>query len=215
MVIGTINTTVLTKTRMQALFESKDVEEMQILALQETRLRSSTPSWLVKIAREHGWGVACSEPPPPQVVTGAITNGGTAILWRRSLGKISVHRSAALGHRIIGIKSALCAYVSVYGYAQSNASFLAEAVEWSRMLGQQVIVIGDFNWRSAYSQVLQEDCQLVDMSGGTTTCGTTPTRCITRMPTRLQHKDKYKHVTATQSLFQVSRFMAWQCFGSR
>eukprot|EP00959_Pyramimonas_sp_CCMP1952_P074849 1564138-Pyramimonas_sp.AAC.1 len=57
---------------------------------QEVRLPSARPRWLVRLAAEHGWGIACSPPPPAdRHGHGGVVQGGAAILWRRSLGRIS------------------------------------------------------------------------------------------------------------------------------
>ena len=113
-----INETVINKARAKASFSLPEVVRATMMAWQENRLGTSCPRWLIGLARQYGWGVACFQLPPADT-RGRLANGGTAILWKLDVGKVKVVRSTELGHRVVAVKTGIATFVSCYGLAKA------------------------------------------------------------------------------------------------
>ncbi|CAK0871571.1 unnamed protein product, partial [Prorocentrum cordatum] len=175
--VASINVTSLTRATAEAIFRHPQLESVTVMAWSGLRLAVQRPPWLIKLAAQFGWGVACSDPPPTDV-RGSTTQGGTAILWRRSAGKITVYRSSSLGHRAVAIRTANAAYVSGYGPAQGDAAWLVRAMGWTQDLADTSVLFGDLNWKPGYCREACAGWQAATPCGPTTTAGSTPSRLL-------------------------------------
>ena len=179
--VASVNLTVATKARAEVILRSKALESAQIMSWQELRLGTAKPPWLISLAREYGWGIACSDPPPKcNGQSAAIRQGGTAILWRRTVGKIHVVRAPSQlhTHRAIAIKTQQAAFVAVYGPAQGSYDWFVKALSWSQSLHSEALVFGDLNWRPTYFKALTAGWTVAPSIKPTTTVGTHPTKCL-------------------------------------
>ena len=177
MLIASINVTSLTAERLHSTLDECERCGADVLALQETRHHSQQIPWARSLAAKRGWLSAFSEPPPLQA-NGVLGNGGTAILWRSSRGRASVHRGAYLAHhRAIAVKWSDYTVACLYGPAQGDKDWFSESMTWLRGFEGPLLAVGDFNWRAAYLPLVYDPLVLADQLP-TTTAGTAPTRLL-------------------------------------
>ena len=132
MLIASINVTSLTAERLHSTLDECERGGADVLALQETRHHSQHIPWARSLAARRGWLSAFSEPPPLRA-NGVLGNGGTAILWRSSRGRASVHRGAYLAHhRVVAVKWSDFTVACLYGPAQGDRDWFAESMTWLR-----------------------------------------------------------------------------------
>ena len=180
--VATINVSALRAKRLEDLLTHKEIKDVDILCLQEVRLHSSKPGWVSNIALKLGWRVLCSAPPEVQP-NGMVKHGGTAILWKASIGNVATHRSSS--HRYVAIRSNFGTFGSAYGPAsEASAPWIEEVMDWTEDVARDSsegwALVGDLNWRKCYADHLSEDQKLCDMVKPTTLVDTWPTRMVTR-----------------------------------
>ena len=97
--------------------------------------------------------------PPPANARGVTRQGGTAILWKHQIGKVSVQRGP--DHRAIALRTADFLVVCGYGPADRVAiDWIDETLEFADKAGspeKPKVVIGDLNWRQAYRRCLADE----------------------------------------------------------
>eukprot|EP00972_Heterocapsa_arctica_P037257 5483569-Heterocapsa_arctica.AAC.1 len=89
--MATVNVTVLTADRLKTVLQACDRLQVDVLAFQETRHHDPQLGWARGLGARMGWLSAFSEA-PGRMASGATAPGGTAIFWRRSLGKATTYR---------------------------------------------------------------------------------------------------------------------------
>lgn len=173
-----INVTNATKAKAIAILEHPEAQDADAIALQEIRLDVIKPAWLIGLTQKMGWGVACSSPPPRNTV-GTTRQGGTAILWKRSLGRVTIARGPC--HRSIAAKFANVCFFSIYGHAQKyDAKWCDDFVDWQRVVAAGVpsVMIGDWNWKPQYMRHFNDSANLAEANKATTSADSKPTRCV-------------------------------------
>jgi hypothetical protein len=80
-----INTTILTKARLEAVWVEAQRQQCDVIVFQETRHAREYP-WAARFFRSKGWGWQLSVP-AARMASGAPGMGGTAVAWKLSLGK--------------------------------------------------------------------------------------------------------------------------------
>ncbi|CAK0879153.1 unnamed protein product, partial [Prorocentrum cordatum] len=111
--VATLNVTALRKDRSGTILGHQALKHVDVLLLQEVRLASSTPGWVISTALRYGWRAACSTP-PNRNAKGVLMQGGAAIFWKPSLGQAAVRRGS---HRYVAIRVACGTFVSAHGPA--------------------------------------------------------------------------------------------------
>jgi len=175
--VGSINVTCLTAARLRDVLREAQQKGDSFVVLQETRHHDMRCGWIRRIACEHGWNAACSAPP-------ALTNrgcrgqGGTAVLWRKGMGKASIEMfHGPEDHRQVAIRVAGFLVVSVYGPSVKSDQWFQAHMEWVGRLGGPMVLLGDYNWVRSYQNMLLPSL-ITTSIGPTTVAGTTPTRCF-------------------------------------
>ena len=145
--------------------------------LQETRHHDANVFWARSLAARLGW-LSTFSAVPPKNSAGFIGCGGTAILWRRGLGRATVCRSAPLdSHRCIAIRWAGFAVASVYGPQIAAVEWVDTLWQCLAGFGCPVYAGGDYNWKAPYARALPSQACAVNQPS-TTIDGTTPVRLI-------------------------------------
>ena len=157
----TLNVTVLTIARLNAVLGKAAEEQADVVTLQETKHPRHGFRWATTILAEAGWKIQWSDPPGSTVTGGRRAAGGTAILWRRELGRGDAIKSLArteLQHRSCGRAWGALQIWSAYGDPNRPDLEWFGALLASAQTGiaQQhvAILIGDFNWKTAYDRSL-------------------------------------------------------------
>ena len=105
MCIFTLNVIVLTIACLSAMLGPAAEEQAGIIALQEIKRPWHGFRWATKMVTDTGWKVHWSNPLGVTVTGGRRAAGGTALLWRRKLGRGDAFKSLAsneLLHRACG-----------------------------------------------------------------------------------------------------------------
>ena len=153
------------------------VSKAHTIALQETRHHHRDASWILRTAASFGWGAATSAPPPPDARV-AVTKGGVAILWRRTINKATRVQRDSWGHRLVAVKVGSVLYASIYGpQAHPDLPWLDARLSELRTLSDAIVVVGDYNWRPSYGAILGSGWQAAAPLP-TTAANSAPTRCL-------------------------------------
>ena len=157
----TLNVTVLTMSRLYAVLGKAAEEHAGVVNLQETKHPRHGFRWATKILTEAGWKIQWSDPPGSTATVGRRAAGGTAILWRRELGRGDAIKSLASSvsqHRSGGGAWGALQIWSANGDPnrpdlQWFGALLASA---QNSIAQQhaAVLIGGFNWKPAYDKSL-------------------------------------------------------------
>ena len=173
----TVNVTQLTKARLETVLQQADEWASNILCLQETRHAEGGYAWAARAARTQGWYTQWSEAPPLDRL-GRRQPGGTAIMWRKEMGKGT--KIETTSHRACVRVWEQCALASVYGDA--NKADMHWALEVTRQVEEQTqavkMVIGDWNWRPCYISLFAEGWRTAPAVASTLSGPAAPTRCI-------------------------------------
>ena len=176
-----INVTTLKSFRLEALLQHHAVQESHVILLQELRLHTEKPGWAIGLAQKSGWRIACSTPSEAKA-NGWRQPGGTAVLWRPSLGKAVVRWHGS--HRLVGVRFDEWAVVSGYGPVdRPSIPWFEEALEFTEKLAHGVskwILGGDLNWKQVYANSLKESEVLCSMRQATTVMNTFPARVASK-----------------------------------
>eukprot|EP00969_Alexandrium_andersonii_P363053 15461099-Alexandrium_andersonii.AAC.1 len=116
-----------------------------------------------------------SEAPP--AVGGRTSNGGTAVAWKRTLGRCCTLLDDRLAHRAITLKLDGFSCTSVYGPQRVDCQWLDATLEHAAGGNGKAILFGDFNWKQSYGDLLPGDVVL-HSTPPTTTKDTFPTRLL-------------------------------------
>ena len=184
--VCSVNVTALTRARLEAVLKTHAVSSAQFIVLQETRHANLKPKWAEKLAEAYGFGIAFSKPPDRgHIGRGGwgIMHGGTAVAWRRGVGRVSIHR--AENHRGVAVKTRVVTVASAYGPAQGpDIAWFDSSQAWLNQVagieGNIIIWAGDFSWKKAYETLTAGDWCAAPAMVTTTTAGTHPSRCLTR-----------------------------------
>lgn len=180
MKILTHNVTSLTKARLIDVCKLGVKSDADAICLQETRHIRRNLAWAKSIAKQYGYHLAFSIPPPSGSRT-STTEGGTAILWRDvGLGKASIIDMPTPSHRVLAVSWANATIINFYGFAsRPDHEWTAGVFAWSSDLNRpNTFMIGDFNWKSSFDDYLPLDWVVTDSSMPTTIDGSRPTRCV-------------------------------------
>ena len=187
MQVATINVTALTKARLKLILENIG-DDVGVVCLQEIRASEIRPRWILRTANEYGWATACSHPPPFCGGTHrkpTIRQGGCAILWRRSVGRVTILRDQKLRDRMVGLRTSDCTIISMYGHQWFDRQWMTEAldsVKQTSSLGHPTYVCGDLNLKNAYNSLLTLGWKIDQAPDGappvTTAASTSPTRAL-------------------------------------
>ena len=176
-----INVTTLKSFRLEAILQHHLVQESHVILLQELRLHTEKPGWAIGLAQKSGWRIACSSPSDAKS-NGWRQPGGTAVLWRPSLGKAVVRRHES--HRLVGVRFDEWSVVSGYGPVdRPSIPWFEEALEFTEKLAHGVskwFLGGDLNWRQVYANSLRENEVLCSMRQATTVMNTFPDRVVSK-----------------------------------
>jgi exonuclease III len=103
---------------MESILSSKLGAKADVIVIQELRASTDKPRWLLKLARSSGYGVVCSHPTDKKSTRGQ-REGGTAILWKRTLGRTTTFKGT--DDRLVGIRLKNCTIVNGYGPGSDRA----------------------------------------------------------------------------------------------
>ena len=176
--VGSINVTTLTFTRMRDILMHPSLKTMSVVLLQEVRLASTKPPWLIRLCAKHGWGIAVAEHTLLDATGKRLAPGGTAVIWRREVGRVTVLRNKELGHSVIGLMTANSLYVSAYGPQRGDAKWFEDLLDWIQSFGRDAVLAGDLNWKKHYEKILSPGWLEGQLGEPTTTAGTHPSRCL-------------------------------------
>ena len=124
--------------------------------LQETRHWDKC-CWASKVAELRGWRATFSPSPPRGRGQSGPRQGGTAVLWRTDARSASfqVELPEALRHRVCGRVFSNFALVSFYGPADTaDPNLLSAVLRAASELNRPTFLLGDFNWKGRYEQLL-------------------------------------------------------------
>ena len=169
-----MSVTALTADRLRTVLQACDRLQVDVLALQETRHHDPKLGWARGFGARMGWLSAFSEA-PARMASGATCPGGTAVYWRRSLGKATAYRGPT--HRSLVVKWPTFAVASAYGPQVVDLEWFDGLMQWPRAFQCPTFALGDFNWKNAYETYIHYPCVLIDQTP-TTSVGTRPTRMI-------------------------------------
>ena len=82
-----INVTVLTRMRLIAVMQQAKSDGVAVVAMQETRHPKNGFRWAAKVTSAAGWRIQWSDPPNLNKAGNQLSAGGTALMWRRELGR--------------------------------------------------------------------------------------------------------------------------------
>jgi hypothetical protein len=150
------------------------------ITVSESKHYTVKPRWILQMAAANGWGALCSEPPGVSTV-GHKLPGGTIIFWRRTIGKVTFHRSK--DHSRVALQTQKQTIVAVYGPNKNCPSWVEDTLEWTDKLESTnpKVIVGDFNWKRHYQNCLLGDWEMVDNSCFGTDDDTSPSRCLTSL----------------------------------
>ena len=172
--MATVNVTALTADRLRTVLQACERLQVDVLALQETRHHDPKLGWARGLGARMGWHSAFSEA-PARMASGATGPGGTAVYWRRSLGKATAYRGPT--HRSLVVKWPTFAVASAYGPQVAELDWFDGLMQWLRTFQCPTYALGDFNWKNAYENYIHYPCVLIEQPA-TTSVGTRPTRMI-------------------------------------
>ena len=162
------NVTSLTSDRLTSVLDLAEVHGIDLIALQETRHPSDGYPWAASMAAKKGWRIQWSRGSSLDR-RGKPTNGGCALLWRRTLGKsteIKVNVASDAQHRTAARRFAFADVVVAYGNAKrADTEWFSALLEGglgssSHGAVRPRVVLGDFNWKVPYGKILPEEwCQ--------------------------------------------------------
>ena len=119
--------------------------------------------------------------PPPLNSSGVRRQGGTAVLWLRTLGKAIGSKNDDLtnNHRACIVASPNFVVASAYGPAkQCDINWFSNLLfHCSVTCKPNQRIVGDFNWGPTYDKLLPPEWYFAEPSH-TTHAGTSPTRAI-------------------------------------
>ena len=181
--VATINVTALTKARLNDVLDMADTSGVMVVALQETRHHDDQVLWAKRVAADRHWNMAFSSPPP---ITGGVTRqGGTAILWRKGLGRAApTPPTSTSTHRAVSVQWQSCLITSAYGPVDvASPAWLGQLQDDGVVANRHAVIMGDLNWKPPYKPLIQHPWTMAEVSA-TTSKGTTPTRCLATNPPR-------------------------------
>ena len=186
--VATVNVTQLTADRLHTIMRHASAEQVDVVALQETRHHGTPLPWANKIAKEFGWNATFSNPPPTDRL-GRVVQGGTAVLWRRTLGRCSPKRTAGHTldepHRQATMGWSTFSVSSVYGPSRTpSPDWFRAAFQAHHCREKPQIVVGDFNWATVYEHIAPRDWHMAD-AVATTVAETAISRCFATTPVRV------------------------------
>ena len=156
-----MNVTALRADSLESIFEHSAAQSAQVLLLQETRLHDKAVGWVTRIAKQFGWRVSLSTPPPAGQHC-KVRQGGTAIFWKPIAG-ITVTTHRAESHRVVALRSNLGTFVSCYGPAKfQTAKWMEEALAWVQQVAEgndKFFVAGDLNLKESLRRGATRKCQ--------------------------------------------------------
>ena len=181
--ILSINCTVLTRARLEAILSHACSEDAACILLQETRHHATVVPWASGLAAKQGWCIHFSEPPPLDGMKRRC-HGGTAVLWRRNsdLGKaapVAVEGSHNMRHRLAAVSFKNFVITSVYGPAHgANTAWFAGLFPFCTRLGKSnSFLIGDFNYKPCYDPFVPNSWTANEPEP-TTQAGSAPSRAL-------------------------------------
>jgi hypothetical protein len=183
-----MNVTQLTADRLRTVLDHALAHAVDVVALQETRHHDPPLPWAQNIAKGYQWNIRFSTPSPPDRL-GRTTQGGTAILWRRTLGRCSPGENAS-GHahqlqRTTTMHWPHFSLTSAYGPAyRPDKDWLHNALEPHHDRPTHQVFLGDLNWAPAYQSVVPKGWHTTS-DAGTTVANTAPTLCFATTPVHL------------------------------
>ena len=185
LVIVSINVTSLTAARLEESLQVAKGQDASILALQETRHPPGGFVWATRQASKEGWKLQWSKASPLDSC-GRRSAGGTALLWKRELGKGEPVKSGSFckedEHRSCGRTWSEFCISSVYGNAQgSNIPWFGEIMRTSAgnpRDDKPTFLVGDFNWKAAYDKHICDGWSVVDRTCSVKKGVAAPTRCM-------------------------------------
>ena len=152
--------------------------DSDVVALQETRHYDQNVAWAKRVALQYGYNASFSPVPNRQ--------GGTALLWKRSLGRCAEvpwpNPESFEQHRRHTRNWEEMTITSAYGpCSEPDEQWLSNTCSHHDTNTQKTIVyVGDFNWRKPYDGLTH------DLHHGPPTCTTTmntaPTRILANRP---------------------------------
>lgn len=143
--------------------------------MQETRHSGDRVAWATRCAADRGWRIRFSTPPQG--------HGGTAIAWRRALGRSSADDPPAAGHRSVTQRWAGLTVTSAYGPASgTDVAWFTAVTDPVARAADAACVLGDLNWKRPYD----DHARVLTTASPqpTTAAGTSPTRMLANRPTR-------------------------------
>ena len=151
-------------------------QSLQFMVFQETR-HNGEYAWAARIAEQHGYNWQWSQAPPLNSA-GKRRQGGTAIAWRRELGRGT--KIDGNDHRATARAVANVVVMSVYGPAQApDLQWLQKQIDLARHADKQyAILVGDYNWKRIYNGVLSPEVRPGPVVISTKEAKATPTRCL-------------------------------------
>ena len=181
MKIAAINVTALTRARLTATLNMAENQGALIIAISESKHYELKPRWILSVAAASGWGILCSEP-PPRDENGRHKYGGTMILWKRTLGRVSMHRSK--DHSRVALETKHQVIAVGYGPARRpDIGWIEDSFGWCDGLEptKSRVFLGDLNWRKSYDQSIIGTWKMTPASIPATNDDTSPTRCLTNL----------------------------------
>ena len=174
---GSINVTVLNKARLGEIIQCALDNDLDVVVLSETRHHTEGMTWAKTNLKKFHWNCRFSEPPPLNRAN-VVRQGGTAVLWKRVLGRCSpIYAQTSETHRSIGTRFATFGIISVYGHASHADTDWLSSILRSAPTDVPVLLLGDLNWKPKLN-----DCIVLPWIPSTptptTTANTTPTRAI-------------------------------------
>lgn len=176
------NCTVLTKGRLNAILEFAKSCNADFIALQETKHPPNGFPFANRSAKEFGWSIVWSVS-PPLMNTGARHPGGTALLWRKYLGRGTAWPNT--DHRVCARSWANVTIASIYGPADgANLPWFVHTISAFEHLEQAVFLVGDYNWKNCYEKALTHQWAFTQHIPTVEGTNAAPTRAIYRhLPT--------------------------------
>lgn len=166
-----INVTCLTKARLFNVLEFAHTNSIHVIGLQETKHRDLNVKWAKRLAARFGFSFTFSAVPHAQ--------GGTALGWLRTMGKVHITNSDT--HRQVSAQWKHFVFSSVYGPADSRpdpAWVTSVTTPVSQSNTPKVeFILGDFNWKPCYNTIIPPRL-IVSPPIITTSGGTEITKCL-------------------------------------
>ena len=184
--IISINVTALTAVRLKAVLLLAKREDAHLILLQESRHPADGFAWAARMGIAKGWKSQWSKPSPNDRL-GRRTPGGTAIFWRKELGRgtpVSCDVTPSSAHRACGRSWKNFDVWSVYGNAEKSDSAWLSSLLQSGQRGPRsakpCVMAGDYNWRNVYDKLIVDDWAVSERIGTVKKGNAAPTRCLSK-----------------------------------